>query len=106
MAPDRSRPGWIRDFSGHDMHVKLRHFVAQSANIDAHAIGNVLQRTGDEIDFESQHGLIQRCQINNLNNVGPLGNEQEPRPALVIKQAIDETCLFRYGRRAAEHRGD
>src|SRR5215471_21128739 len=45
-APDRARPGDVALTACDDVHVQLRHGIAESCNVELVAFGDVLQHAG------------------------------------------------------------
>ena len=70
-----------------DMNVKLPHHIAQRRRIDLVTAGHFLQGLRDHVGFEGQHGLVERRHVVNFLGAGPLRDQQQPRPALVVHDA-------------------
>src|SRR5712671_7530293 len=52
--PDRTRPGHVAGAARDDMHMQLRHQIAQRCDIQLVAFGDVFQRAGDTADLGHQ----------------------------------------------------
>src|SRR5690606_7820835 len=86
VSPHRARPVGIVLVAGNDVVVQLRDDIAKRADIDLAAGGDALQRLAHRIRLEDQHRLVERGEIMELRDAGPLGDKDQPRPAAVIHQ--------------------
>ena len=77
LAPHGLRPGDVARASGDDVHMQLRHDIAERGDVELVAGGDRLERAGDAGDFGHQLRLLDLVEIDDLDGVAA-GNEQHP----------------------------
>ena len=78
-APDRARPGDVAGAARDDVHMQLRHQIAERCDIQLVAFGDFFQRARDAGDFRHQLRLLDLVEVDDLDGVRPARHQQQPR---------------------------
>ena len=78
QPPDRAGPGNVAGAARDDMHVQLRHQVAERGDVQLVAFGDLFQGAGGAADLRHQLALFDFVEIDDLHGFMPARHQQQP----------------------------
>jgi len=83
----------------HDMHVQLRHQIAERAYVDLRGTADALQQSSGPCDLFDQHAAIRSGKVEQFDCIVSTRHKDEPRVTRIVHQQDARKRPIGYGRR-------